>query len=1075
MEFIWAYIEGKIMNKSFKLKTYKQHFQSLTETESKYRSLVEESLVGICIIQNEKVMYVNQKFREWLGYSYEEFIGSNVKNFIYPEDQNILKEHMEKYIQGELSKTYSQYRFLKKDQTILYTEVLGSKTTYKGKPAILVTVVDITERKKAEETIKFMAYYDGVTGLPNRYHFCNLLKTTLSDSAISNYALLIIDLDQFKFIIDAVGNEVGDQLLKVVSERLKDCIYHQGDIVKNSGDEFLISLPNMQREEASVVAERILSCFTDPFYVDGYELYITPNIGISLYPKDGKEAEDLIKKANLAMYQVKQNEKNNYQFYSTKQFEHTYERLKLEKDLRKALEQKEFLLYYQPKINLASGKITGVEALIRWEHPEKGLFPPAEFIPLAEKTGLIIQIGEWVLRNACVQTKAWQEVGLPPLQTSVNLSVRQLYQPNLVKMVQLILEETKLDPKYLELEITESMMIDNDQVLKVLKQLKNLGVKTSLDDFGTGYSSLNRLKEAPIDKIKIDQSFVQNCTSNSNDAIIIKTIIAMAHQLKLDVVAEGVELKDQLLFLQHNLCNEVQGFLFSKPLPPEEFIEKINQIEQNINEIGIPQEISNLKRMEEALKMARHELIDTVREQQGMIFKYVEKNNKFIHTLCDGQLLYRMGLTPEQIIGKEPSDFLPLETSEEKCQYYRRAWEGEDNVTYEGVENNIYYVASLRPVRKDGKVVEVIGSCVDITERKQMEEALRLSEANYRLITENMLDLIRVLDVDGTIKYASTSHEKVTGFSSSIYEGNLIFNLIHPDDLSHSQKQFLHMISVKSPCQFEYRIKHINGSWIHVESQGTPVLDENGEVKHIIVVARDISERKKMDQFIQKIEKLSLAGQLAAGVAHEIRNPLTTVKGFLQMMQQELTTPNYTDIMLSELDDVEAIIEEFLSLAEPHASKMSPTDVNVLLQEVVTLIHKQAVLENIEIIQELDSELSTIDCDEHQIKQVFIHILQNSVEAMSNGGVIKIQTIWYKPDNIKFRIIDEGSGISKKRMKSIGEPFYSIKEKGTGLGLMISHKIVKEHRGILNIESILNQGTTVEITLPIKQAMTDKT
>ncbi|KAA9029917.1 EAL domain-containing protein [Niallia endozanthoxylica] len=1049
---------------------FNQAQKALIEAESKYRSLAEESLVGIFIIQDERVMYVNQKFTEWLGYRYEEFIGSNVIDFVYPEDRLIIQENIRKHLQGDVPTVQNQYRALAKDQTIIHMEVLGSNTSYNGKPAIMGTVIDITARKKAEDTIEYMAYYDRLTGLPNRYRFWQILEDSLSDLRMDHLALLYVDLDQFKLIRDTMGYEIGDQLIKEVSVRLSDCIHQQGDMARYEGDEFLISLPNGYREEASDTANRVLECLAAPFYLGQYELYITPSIGISLYPTDGESAEELIKKADSAMYQVKRSGRNHYKFYSFSQKEHTYERLELEIDLRKALEQKEFQLYYQPKLHLTSGKMTGVEALIRWKHPEKGFISPGEFIPIAEEIGLIIPMGEWVLRTACIQTKAWQDAGLAPFQTSVNLSVLQLYQPNLVELVGLVLEETGLDPKYLVLEITETMMIDSDHALKVLKELKGLGVTISLDDFGTGYSSLHYLKEAPIDKIKIDQSFIRNCTIDSNDAIIVKTIIAMAHQLKLEVVAEGIEQKEQLLFLQRNLCDVAQGFMFCKPLPPEELVQKIAKIEQIIEQTGIPQEISNQKWMEEALKVARQELVDTIRNQQGMIFKYVEEGGDFIHTLCDGELMYRMGLIPEQIIGKSLSDFFSLEVAEEKRQYYQRAWNNEENVTYEGGLNGVCYLASLRPVRKGGKVVEVIGSCVDITKRKQVEEALRESEAKYRLIAENMLDLVRVIGTDGRIKYASPSHEKVTGYPPIWYEMHTIYDFIHPDDVLRTQEQFLHMMLVKAPSQFEYRIRHVNGNWFYMESQGTPVLGANGEVEYIIIVARDISERKRMDEFIRKTEKLTVVGQLAAGVAHEIRNPLTTIKGFLQLMQKDSNPPNYTDIMLSELDSVESIVKEFLSLAKPHVNKMLPTDINILLQYVVTLFHTQAVLRKVEMIQEIDSDLPMIECDEHQIKQVFVNILQNSVESMSNGGSIKILAMRHGPDQMKFRFIDQGCGISEERMKSIGEPFYGTKEKGTGLGLMICHKIVQEHEGSIHIKSTVNEGTTVEIILPIKQS-----
>lgn len=1045
--------------------------QALVKAEEKYRNLAEDALVGIYIIQDEKFAYVNRGLIEMFDSREDQIIGMEAMEFVYPEDRVMVAENMKKRLWGGVSSIPYQYRAIKKDQTIIHMEVHGSKTEYQGKPAIFGTVIDITARKKAEETIEYMTHHDALTGLSNRYQFCKRVTTALSNESTKSMAVLFFNLDRFQLINESMGHGIGDRLLQGVSERLQNSVSSNEDVARNGGDEFLISLLNKNRQEVAVIAQQILDCFVDPFQIDQYELYITPSIGIGLYPSDGKDIDTLIKKADLAMYQAKGRGKNSFHFYLSDQVEYTYEKLELETDLRKAVEQNEFQVVYQPKISLTSGKITGVEALLRWNHPQKGMISPAEIIPLAEETGLILPIGEWVLRAACIQNKTWQEAGLPSMIVSVNLSVRQLYQPNLVDMVSKVLKETGLAPEYLELEITESMLMDIQHSIKVLKELKSIGLQISMDDFGTGYSSLHYLKELPIDKLKIDQSFVRNCTEDSNDATIVKTVIAMAHQLKLEVIAEGVETKDHLLFLQRNLCNEAQGYLFSKPLPPNELVQKLHNIEQMISQNGLPLETSNQKWMEEALEVARQELVDTVRQQQGMIFKFVEREGKFIHTLCDGELMYRMNLIPEQVIGSELSDFFPLEGAEEKNQYYQRAWNGEADVTYEGSVKDITYVTSLRAVRRGGKVVEVIGSCVDITERKRIEEALKLSESNYRLITENMQDLIRVLDGNGVVKYASPSHEKVLGYSPEVYEGELIFEMVHPEDIPLVQNKYFQIISTHTTSQFEYRLKHVHGGWIYVESQGTLVLGEDGQVEYIIVVARDISERKRIDELIRKTDKLSAVGQLAAGVAHEIRNPLTSIKGLLQIMQSESDKPNYIDIMLAEIDDVEKIVKEFLALAKPQASKMSPTNINVLLKHVITLISTHSILKNIEIVHVVDAELPHLYCDEHQIRQVFINILKNAVEAMSSGGVIKIQTMTCGTDNVKFKFIDQGCGIPLDRIKSIGEPFYSTKEKGTGLGLMISHKIVQEHGGTFNIESAVGQGTTVEVVLPVRQVV----
>lgn len=744
----------------------------------------------------------------------------------------------------------------------------------------------------------------------------------------------------------------------------------------------------------------------------------------------------------------------------------------LEMELRRALEQEEFRLYYQPKVNLETGMIEGMEALIRWKHPEKGLIPPVEFISFAERSGLIIPIGEWVLRTACLQNREWMKAGLSPVVMSVNLSVRQLYQPNLIDVVWKVLKETGLPPKYLELEITESMTMDKDQVLNIVKGLKQLGVQISLDDFGTGYSSLHYLNDFPIDKIKIDQSFIRNCTSDTSNAAIVKMIIAMAHHLKMNVVAEGIETKDDLIFLQQNFCNHGQGYLFSRPLPPEELIQSFHQIEQIVLHEGIPQEIYNQKLMQEALENTRRELRDVMRQQQGMIFKLIKENDRFIHTLCDGKLLYRMGFTPEQVIKREPKDIFPADIVEEITKYYLRAWEGEENVTYYGEISGIYYFASLSPIRKAGKVEGIIGSCIDITEQKKAEKALKLSESKYQIIAENMLDLVVILDPKGVVLYASPSYEKVLGFSPEEYVGNQASTLIHPEDVPSIRTQYATMIQSKTPCQVEFRCRRANDGWMTIEAQMTPVFDEHAEVEYLIVVGRNISERIRTEELTRKSEKLSVVRHLASSVAHEIRSPLTTIKGFVQLLQKEVDHPFYIGMVLSEANRLERIVSEFLTLAKPQIRQLKETNLILLLKQVIEQFNEKAILNHVEIVQEYDIDTPTIYCDGNQIKQVFMHILQNAVEAMPNEGIIKIQLFKHGSNDIIIRFIDHGVGISEERMKKVGEPFYSTKEKGTGLGLMVCYKIIQEHGGTIDIKSAINQGTTVDVILPIKHSIT---
>ncbi|KGX90135.1 sensor domain-containing phosphodiesterase [Pontibacillus marinus] len=494
-----------------------------------------------------------------------------------------------------------------------------------------------------------------------------------------------------------------------------------------------------------------------------------------------------------------------------------------EDDLKKALERNEFTLFYQPKLHLRTFEITGAEALIRWEHPEKGLVPPNEFIPIAEATGMILPIGKWALHTACKQTKTWQNDGLSDMVISVNLSGGQLFQPNLADEIQNILQEVNLSPKYLELEVTESMMMDFELGIQALKELKRIGVQISLDDFGTGYSSLSYLKDLPIDKLKIDQSFVYNCTEDAKDETIVKTIIAMSHELDLGVVAEGVETKGHLLKLQNNLCDEAQGYFFSKPLPPEEFVSKFAEIQDHPHAFSLSKEVSREKEMERLILNAQNELTETVRQQQGMIFKFEKVGDRFIHTLCDGELLYKVGLIPEKVVGKELKDFLAYEDLQPKLSYYERAWSGEDHVTYEGNFGDVYYLASLRPVRKGGEVKAVIGSCVDITERKQIEKELLQSETTNRFVLDNVSDLVITLDPNDTIMYASPSVEKVLGYSVQDIIGDSIQNYIY-FGLPHEEGES-HLV-----------FQDIDGGRVEVEVIFNSLISDKGQLEKKVLV-----------------------------------------------------------------------------------------------------------------------------------------------------------------------------------------------------------------------------------------------
>ena len=433
---------------------------------------------------------------------------------------------------------------------------------------------DITERKRAEATIHYMAYHDALTGLPNRRLFRDRLEQALkfAKSCGGQTAVLVLDLDHFKFINDTLGHVTGDAMLQAVAERLIICVRDIDTVARMGGDEFTVLMPNiLQQEEAVFVAERILAAFRAPLQVEGQELHITPSIGISRFPDHGEDADTLLKHADTAMYQVKEQGKNSYLIFSPTMIEQAVQKVLLEKELRGALDRKEFVLYYQPQVNGSTFEIIGMEALIRWQHPRHGLRAPGQFIPLAEETGLIVPIGEWVLREACEQCMRWQQQGFPPLRLAVNLSLAQFEQDDITETVAAILQETGIEPGLLELEITESIAMSNTQlVISKLQELVDLGVQISIDDFGTGFSSLSYLKIFPVHKLKIDRSFIADIT-NQSDSSIVSAIVTLATSLGLNVIVEGVETEVQRDYLPKLGCMEMQGYLFSRPLPADQF------------------------------------------------------------------------------------------------------------------------------------------------------------------------------------------------------------------------------------------------------------------------------------------------------------------------------------------------------------------------------------------------------------------------------------------------------------------------------------------------------------------------
>ena len=515
---------------------------------------------------------------------------------VHPEDRVIVQDTIEEILSSHERRSL-EYRIVRADglERVVQQEI--EVRINDGQVSRLFgTIQDITERRETEERIRYLAYYDSVTGLPNRALFKEQVRQALlrAKRFSRRTSLLFLDLDHFKRINDTLGHSTGDKLLHMVAERLSHCVRDcdylarektlpswedgsdgQSTVARLGGDEFVILLSELRTpEDAAIVANRVIKALGDPFVLSHNEVYVSGSIGIASYPDDGDDHELLLKHADAAMYYAKRQGRNRYQFYTKSMNERALERLSMESDLRKAIEKSQFVLHYQPKINIATGVITGCEALIRWHYPGRGFISPLEFIPIAEETGLITPIGEWVLREACFQTKAWQQDGLPSIRVSVNVSTVQCANENFRDDVARALKETGLRAEYLELEVTESLLMrDMDASIELLHQLKALGVQVSIDDFGTGYSSLAYLKRLPLDTLKIDRSFINDITTDPDDASIVSATIALGHNLRLNVVAEGVETEEQLEFLSKHGCDQTQGYMFSKPLAPVDFKE----------------------------------------------------------------------------------------------------------------------------------------------------------------------------------------------------------------------------------------------------------------------------------------------------------------------------------------------------------------------------------------------------------------------------------------------------------------------------------------------------------------------
>ena len=560
-----------------------QHMEALRESEERFRSAFDYATIGMGVVSLDgRWLQVNRSLCEIIGYDERELLAANINDITHREDLVSLDEQMRRLAEGVISSHQTEVRYAHKQNKEVWAH-LGMSLVRDGQANplhLIFQIQDITDRKRAEEQLLHDAFHDALTGLPNRALFMDHVKMAIQRSRRSGdrlFAALFLDLDRFKIINDSLGHMVGDQLLVGIAHRLEACLRPGDTVARLGGDEFTILLEDLSTaEDAIEVALRVQEAVSQPFNISGHEVFTTASIGIALSNTGYERAEDLLRDADTAMYRAKMMGKKRHVVFDKEMHDRAMELLQIETDLRRALGRKEFFVHYQPIVSLETGKVCSFEALVRWRHPERGLVMPSEFISVAEETGLIIPLGQWVLVEACRQMREWQKFYQvdEAVTVSVNLSSRQFSQAELVEQVSTALRDTGLPARSLKLEITESMVMENiDTAIDMLTQLRGLGVGLSIDDFGTGYSSLSYLHRFPIDTLKIDRSFVTRMTDNSENAEIVRTIVTLARSLDMDVIAEGVETHEQLRQLSGLGCDYGQGYLFSKPVAGGQAVE----------------------------------------------------------------------------------------------------------------------------------------------------------------------------------------------------------------------------------------------------------------------------------------------------------------------------------------------------------------------------------------------------------------------------------------------------------------------------------------------------------------------
>jgi diguanylate cyclase (GGDEF)-like protein/PAS domain S-box-containing protein len=1100
----------------------KEHFRALIEDSSDLTLIVAESVM---------IRYGSPSVERMLGYSREQIAGRPLLDFLHPDDVATLQSDFAAVLNTGATSPPRSSRWRHVDGS--YRVLEAATTNLLGSPSVAGLVLharDVTERTHAEEQIRALnsqlersraeadlrrqALHDGLTGLPNRVLLYERLEHAIGGSAscIPQCALLVLDLDRFKEVNDALGHQVGDSLLRQIGKRLQGAVLPTDLVARLGGDEFAVLLPDTDATRATQVAEDVGRVFQAPFVLESQSIEVDASIGIAVAPAHGQNADTLLRCADGAMYHAKRSG-IGVAMYSRGEDQARPDRLALLGELRHAIERDELLLHYQPKLDLRDGALVGVEALVRWQHPQRGFLAPGEFIDLAEQTGVIHPLSRWVLEAALRQHQAWRTLGMD-IAVAVNLSRRVLQDQHLPDMVAQLCVRWSVPPSALVLEITESsLMADPVRARTNLEQLRALGVRMSIDDFGTGYSSLASLQDLSVDELKIDQSFVHAMATDANARAIVRAIIDLADALKLRVVAEGVEDRATWDVLAGLGCEVAQGYFLSPPLAAAELEAWVAQVGPSWQEIAAPprarDQLQERIRVRGARLTAEEEFIG--RKEAEAALRASEERNR-LALLAAGMGTWDVDMVlgehmwsveTEALFGLAPGTFErtnaafrrsvhPADWPALQAELVASLAEHRDSIaTYRAIwpDGSVHWLEEKGRglYSADGTLLRVTGTCLDITERMHAEEALRTSEERFRnqykgipLPTYSWLqvgdDFVMQDFNDAAAAIAEGDVSTWVGARASERYAD------QPQILADLHTCVVEQRSIRREVHFRYpvsgRQRELALSYVFVPPR-TVMLHND-----------DITERKQAEQqqeAMAQSEKLRALGQMATGIAHDLNQSLMLVASYSDLARRALLQdpPNLVeleDLMTTStqaaLDGGETVKRLLMFTRSAPAQDTQPVDLSSVVREAAQLTGPrwrdaaQAEGRPIRLHVEANGH-PTIQGSAARLRELMTNLIFNAVNALPAGGTIRLRVGAEDGQGI-VEVIDSGVGMSAEVQARVFEPFFTTRgESGTGMGLAMVFGIVEQHGGRIEVRSAVGDGTTIRIRLPLVDAVAE--